>query len=252
MSWIRKNISKKREQQNTLPNKTPENFSNRLETCTVISDSESNSSCLPFIDAIIYINLEHRTDRKEHCLNEIKKIDPDLSKTHRINAIYNQNGAIGCIASHIKALELFLENTAWRSVLILEDDFTFISDSSTTIHKLISYMFNSLPFYNVILLCYGKHNLKYEATGINGIHRILSAQTASGYIVNKNYLMTLLYNFRWAYNNMIKHGYRDEWCTDQSWKTLMPLANWYAYVDRIGCQYNNYSDIEKKEVAYGC
>jgi glycosyl transferase family 25 len=252
MSWIRKNISKKRIQQDTLPSSVVEHSINRLENCSIISSSESNSSCLSFIDAIIYINLERRVDRKAHCLNEIKKIDPDLSKTYRINAIYNQNGAIGCIASHIKALELFLENTAWRSALILEDDFTFVSECSNTINNLICYMFNSLPYYNVILLCYGTHDFKYEATSINGVNRILSAQTASGYIVNRNYLMTLLYNFRTAYNNMITYGYRDEWCTDQSWKTLMPLANWYAYIDRIGCQYNNYSDIEKKEVAYGC
>ena len=33
------------------------------------------TSCLQYIDAILYINLEHRTDRKQHILNEIKKID---------------------------------------------------------------------------------------------------------------------------------------------------------------------------------
>jgi len=36
------------------------------------------------IDAIIYINLEHRTDRNEHVLHEIHKLCTDDSKIHRI------------------------------------------------------------------------------------------------------------------------------------------------------------------------
>jgi len=78
---------------------------------------------MEYIDAILYINLEHRKDRNEHILNEIHKICTDNSKIHRIDAIKNDNGALGCGLSHIKALEYAVKNE-WKTVLILEDDFT--------------------------------------------------------------------------------------------------------------------------------
>ena len=88
------------------------------------------SACLPHIDAIFYINLDHRSDRKEHILQEIRKIDPTLSKTHRIQAEYvPDHGALGCTKSHIKAFQLFMEHPEWKNCLILEDDFTFVSNS---------------------------------------------------------------------------------------------------------------------------
>ena len=49
------------------------------------------------IDCIYYINLEHRTDRKEQFLNEMKKIQMPESKINRIEGIYTQNiGIVGC------------------------------------------------------------------------------------------------------------------------------------------------------------
>ena len=69
------------------------------------------SSCLSHIDAILYINLDHRSDRMEHVLGEIRKIDPTLSKSHRISAEYvPEHGALGCTKSHIKALHLFMKS----------------------------------------------------------------------------------------------------------------------------------------------
>jgi len=59
------------------------------------------------IDAIFYINLETRPDRKEHFLSEIQKLTSDMSKVHRFNAISHTSGLIGCVMSHINILEEF-------------------------------------------------------------------------------------------------------------------------------------------------
>ena len=40
------------------------------------------------IDVIFYINLSHRTDRKEHFLSEIKKLCTDETKIVRIDAVH--------------------------------------------------------------------------------------------------------------------------------------------------------------------
>jgi len=78
------------------------------------------------IDVILYINLSHCVDRKQHCLDEIRKIDLLLIKIQRIDAVYQKdNGALGYIRSHIKALQQFIDHSEWKTCLIMEDDFTF-------------------------------------------------------------------------------------------------------------------------------
>lgn len=264
MSWVRNNVSKTISQQRAF-NKSATSY--QVNTPKNSIETESNNkvieklpssiynikkSALDYLDAILYINLKHREDRKEHCLDEIRKIDKYLIKTYRIDAVYDEElGARGCISSHIKALEYFIENKYWNNVLILEDDFTFISDNKETINQSISYLLNN-GNYDVLLLSHSIYNYNAQNTSDNNIHKVLCSQTASGYIVSRNYVNTLISNFKTAYNNMVEFGYKPEWCCDQSWKQLMPSGNWYTYKDRIGKQYESYSDIEKKTVNYNC
>lgn len=225
-----------------------------LESSTnIIKNEEISKSCLENIDAILYINLEIRPDREEHILKEIKKIDPLLSKTHRIDAVLcKENGALGCSLSHIKALELILGNPSWKNVMLLEDDFTFYTDNSNNLHYIINYMLNELKVYDMILLGVGIDRLKMEDTVNENIKRVLSSQTTSGYIVNSKYINTLLSNYRESSSNMKQFGWKSEWCLDQYWKKIMPISNWYTYKNRIAYQYENYSDIEGKVISYKC
>ena len=76
MSWIRHNLNNKQKQK-------------QIDIKRDNINTDTKRQIIDHIDAILYINLEHRPDRNEHCLNEIRKIDPLLTKTHRINAVYN-------------------------------------------------------------------------------------------------------------------------------------------------------------------
>jgi GR25 family glycosyltransferase involved in LPS biosynthesis len=237
---------------NNIDNKDNTNQISHIEENNIKHVNISNKLAIDYIDAILYINLEHRKDRNEHCLNEIKKIDPYLSKVHRINAVYNKdNGALGCSLSHINALTLFIKNSSWNNCLILEDDFTFISQNSFEINNNLVYLFENCDNFDVLLLAIGKDNLEYKQYK-DHIHKIYSAQTASGYVVNKKYAYTLLANYTTSSNNMKVNGWKSEWCLDQYWKKIMPFSNWYSFKNRIGFQYNNYSDIECKNIDYGC
>ena len=68
----------------------------------------------------IFINLEHRKDRLEHVLVELKKIN--INAPERFNAIKTANGAVGCSMSHIKCLELAKERN-YPFVFICEEMF---------------------------------------------------------------------------------------------------------------------------------
>ena len=213
----------------------------------------TSNSCLEYIDAILYINLDHRLDRKEHILQEIRKIDPTLSKTHRIHAEYvPAHGALGCTKSHMKALQLFMKHHEWKNCLILEDDFTFVSSSPEEVNQQIVDLFQGCPTYDILMLAHGIYSFSAEPTSSPFVQRILSAQTTSGYIVNRDYLPTLLHNFQESCENLEKNG-RSSWgCLDMHWKRLQPQGKWFAYHTRIGYQYESYSDVENYVTNYKC
>ena len=59
------------------------------------------------LDAIIYINLEARNDRKDLVLKELEKLNTDMSKVYKVSGVYMpKNGHKGCIQSHILALNM--------------------------------------------------------------------------------------------------------------------------------------------------
>ena len=202
------------------------------------------------IDAILYINLAHRTDRKEHVIHEIHKICADDSKVHRIDAILIEPGALGCGLSHIKALEYAMAHPEWKTVLILEDDFTFHGDDtaalSTALRTLLTF-----PKMEIGLLSYNHSVLRYEDTSPS-IKRVLYSQTTSSYCIRSSYVPTLLQNMRESTMDMIIRGKTHENCVDIHWTSLQPRGQWYALFPAIGYQYDNYSDIEKRVTQYGC
>lgn len=193
------------------------------------------------IDAILYINLKHRIDRKRHILHEIRKIS-NIINIHRIDAIKRDNGALGCGLSHIKALEYALHHE-WKTVLILEDDFTCKSSIKDYI-RLFEYDFD------VGLLSHNE--LRYYDTDNEHVKRVIFSQTASAYIIKRDYIPTLLQNMREAMDDMEKNGRRHENCIDIHWNSLQLKDKWYALYPSIGYQYGNHSDIENGFREYGC
>jgi len=57
-----------------------------------MSSYKTNITCLDDVKNAFYINLEHRTDLKEHVIQELDKVG---IKGTRFNAIKMYNGAIG-------------------------------------------------------------------------------------------------------------------------------------------------------------
>jgi GR25 family glycosyltransferase involved in LPS biosynthesis len=206
--------------------------------------------CLEKIDAICYINLAYRIDRNEHILNEIHKFCKDDSKIHRIEAIKMENGALGCGLSHIKTLEYALNHPEWNTILLLEDDFTFKSTDSNEICYHLRLLLETDPDFNMGLLSH--NNLHYSDTNVQKIKKIQFSQTTSAYIIKKDYLLTLINNFKEAMADMQQFGKKHENCIDIYWEKLQNKHNWYALYPAIGYQYDNYSDIENRHCAYGC
>jgi GR25 family glycosyltransferase involved in LPS biosynthesis len=202
------------------------------------------------IDAILYINLAHRTDRNIHILSELQKWGVDSSKIHRIDAVHRTPGALGCGLSHIKALTEAFSHSEWNTILILEDDFTFHSNAE--INRQIEQLITSQPLFDVGLLSYNVEYVKYTHTITPSIKRIQYSQTTSSYLIRRHYIPTLLQNIKVATYDMERFGKRHENCIDIHWSILQPNGQWYAIFPAIGYQYDNYSDIEHRVTSYRC
>jgi glycosyl transferase family 25 len=204
------------------------------------------------IDVIFYINLESRIDRKEHFLSEMKKLCLDELKIVRIDAVYDIFGAIGCTKSHMKALEQFMENPAWKRCIIFEDDYTFNEDNIEINNNRLREFFSSFTDWEVLLLSSNKNNKPAAKTHVTGVEKIIYSQTTSGYCINKDSAQKLHNNFKESSDALIKFGrsVKHRYALDIYWNSMKMIR--YAFTPNMGHQYANYSDIEMRTVRYNC
>ena len=191
-----------------------------------------------FVDKVVYINLEHRTDRKEQIESELQKYFP-IEKIQRFNAIKHQHGGIGCTQSHIAILEMAIKEN-WNNVLIVEDDAIW-SNFNKGYEKLEQLIQKS---YDVIML--GSVYAKYDAN-----FKVFSAQTGTSYIVQQKYYSVLLQNFKESLTGFLMTGHYPTYALDQYWKRIQPRDNWYCIIPSLMIQRPGYSDIEKAVIDNG-
>lgn len=188
-----------------------------------------------FLDGVIYINLDKRTDRREH-MEQMTKLLPNV---HRFSAIEYDPGYIGASKSHIGVLKLAIEK-GWKNVLILEDDaeWNHLEEGYTTLEKLASNP------YDVIML--GSGSASYDQTTL----KLFSAQTTIGYLINSLYIPTLLKTFEEGLEQLISTNDVYHYGLDMYWKRIQPLDNWFVIIPSLVYQLPGYSDIEKRHVEY--
>ena len=198
-------------------------------------------------DIIYYINLDERPDRNHNIQNELVKMNVDMSKVKRIEAVKNDEyGGLGCFASHIKCLEHF-ESCGLQNCLILEDDFVFKYDKDTTNNSLSTF-FNQNLEWDVLMLSGLEKSVNHSV--IKGLNKAIEVQTASGYAIHRRFLPILKANYLEGYKLFQTTLNYNKYAIDQYWKCLQPLYNWYIFENKLGYQRDDYSSIEKRHTNY--
>ena len=220
-----------------------------------------------------YINLDHRTDRRELVKQEFYRMGFTGS---RFPAISNDDGELGCLESHAMALRAFptqppiqdhgeevvIDMNAGPKPLatwICEDDVKFVVDRPTLDIYIREFMESDAD-----ILCLGYASRRGESYS-NNLLRSVDLQTTSSYIVKESFKSTLQ-NF-WSTvavckRNNIDHPLRSDydnldvnkgnfWCADQCWKLLQQSHVFVIPAVHCVVQRAGYSDIEKKFVNYG-
>jgi len=230
-------------------------FVGKKETTTTSSTvGESNLFVVPSdfnlnqahnsIDAVVYINLAEREDRKLHIEKELEKLNGIYKTKERIDAVKHKVGAKGCARSHIKALNR-AKTKGWKNVLIVEDDLIFHKDNASL---LISYVTQSHDFDVLLIAGNIKSSSKIETVGLA---KPLRVQTTSCYLVKAHYYDVLIDNFLESDNNLTSMKKQRSWAIDRNWFKLQRRDNWLLFEPTLARQRPDYSNIEKKQVDYG-
>lgn len=163
------------------------------------------------IDAVCVINLDHRTDRWEAIRNELSFLPEN--KLIRVSACWGKKlptcgkgmlfrgctqeetmfwaGRAGCVLSHTKCLQMAKDN-AWRNVMILEDDASFVDDLRGNVGEMLLQVMEGCPDWNMIfpgLAPYDSQGVKLGETMTESgekvrCYRILGPLNAHCYIVS--------------------------------------------------------------------
>jgi GR25 family glycosyltransferase involved in LPS biosynthesis len=196
----------------------------------------------PF-EHIFYINLEHRTDRREQIENELNKMELSYE---RFPAIYTKGiGIHGCGLSHLSVLKLAKERN-YSSVLIFEDDFMFLIEKQTFEEEMKK--IEKMAF-DVCMLSYNLH--ESEDIGVPSLKKVIRAGTASGYIVRSHYYDVLIDLLSDAMPKLGATNYHWLYANDIVWCPLQKRDNWYCIVPRVGIQRPGYSDNTERYDDYG-
>ena len=189
-----------------------------------------------------YINLDRRPDRRAEIEGELARMG---ISGERFPAIENADGAIGCMMSHLKVLQLAKER-GYPNVLILEDDLTFLVGKEELWGALDSAMKEAGGDYEVIMLAY---SIRESTVFSPNLLAIDYAGTASGYIVHSRFYDTLINMAHWALEKYLETGCKGLFAYDVVWKRVQG-NRWFATSKRIGMQRASFSDIEGRHVNY--
>lgn len=193
---------------------------------------------------VLYINLDHRTDRLEHVQRELAKIG--VKSGVRFPAVKMAAGNVGCTISHIRCIEL-AKRKEWPYVFICEDDITF-TNPAVLLNSLSKFV-ESGENWDVLVI--GGNNCPPYIQTAEHYARVMNVQTTTGYIVKKEYYDVLYDNYREGLGKLIREPEkRKQFSIDIYWKLLQQRDRWFMILPLTVIQYYDYSDIEERVTDY--
>ncbi len=200
---------------------------------------------MDLIDRIFYINLKHRKDRYDQIISEFNKLNINMSKVERFDAIYKpQLPCLGCTESHLNVIKLARKRN-YKYIMIFEDDFEFIVNETEFKDNIKKFFEKNLDF-KVAMFAYLYDSKTYYDDLLSTTK---TARTASGYIVNSKYFDELILCLQ--YGAVMLERTKEHWnyINDQIWKTIQG-DKWFIFNKRMGIQRESYSDLANMIINY--
>jgi glycosyl transferase family 25 len=185
-----------------------------------------------FVDKVVYINLDKRKDRDERTREVLACFG---SKVIRMAAVETSPGFIGCLQSHIAVLRAAIAHR-WENVLVVEDDIEWndFDAGYDRVKKLAAKRYDVIHFGPTT-----------ERIGPE-VNKLISGQTTTAYLINRDYIPTLLQCYESALPLLIATHDESKYGADQCWKPLMLTGAWYAPIPVLTYQRPDFSDIRQR------
>ena len=203
------------------------------------------------LDHIYYINVDYRNDRRLEMLDWLEETNVPESKIVRIDAIHIPGrGHIGCIMSHIKAVETFL-NSGDKLSVIFEDDYEPLDRK--TFWSSVEKVFEDKIEFDALLLSYNV--LKSEEGPKPYLKKVLESMTASGYILTRPFAEKLLARWKDGLQKALQEEERtkirtSQYMNDVYWFEVLATHTTYCIYPRIGYQRASFSDLQMQYTDY--
>lgn len=222
------------------------------------------------IDKVFVINLEHRTDRREQIIEELKRVGIDnyeifkaIQPTEETMKIWNPNfiipmhpwfkmknkngdvtkyriGALGCMLSHLEIIKKCVENN-YENVLILEDDTIFKIDNGWKFDTIMSVLDSQIKDLNFgLLYLTGNHKDAILEKKTDNITQVKGSLTTGSYIINKRVMKCIV-------DEMIHFPLEIDLFYSRYIHKQYPC---YCIMPHLAGQRDGYSDIVQKNVSY--
>jgi len=194
------------------------------------------------IDKVVYINLNKRTDRRQHIETLLEQYDIPYT---RFDAIEHSMGLYGCGQSHLAVLKLARDN-GWRNVMILEDDILF-NLPKQDFEQDLSKLFEQGPEFDVCMLDINLQRSE-PATPYDWLIRVRYAHCAGAYIVKQHYYQKLIDLYEWALPLLLQTGMHWVYANDAVWGELQEKDRWYTFKEQVCRQMPGYSDTKNMHI----
>lgn len=191
---------------------------------------------------IRFINLDHRTDRREQFEIEMKRLG--VSWHQRIPGVIASPGALGCARAHVNVLD------SWRSVngqllLVCEDDAQFVAPREEIDAAIEEFV--ASPHLQVLMLA---HNAMWRIPISNRLGISASISTAAAFILRPEVVPALRAIFQQSADLLEGGMAPSRAAIDVTWKRLQRQHVFALTNTRCAIQRPSYSDIEQKFTEY--
>jgi hypothetical protein len=189
-----------------------------------------------YFDNIYIINLEHRTDRWQHCEEQMAKHGFTAEKFKAIEASDMIKGWQACTLSHISVLE-DAKQRGFNRVLILEDDFVFADNFNDLFY--ISYYAN----YDILYLGIGHKQdpVKDERHKCSPYYKVVEGYTSHAVAYNDVQNIDEFLIMAKELNHVI-----DEYLH----LYFQTKGTAYCFYPNLAWQLGGFSDIEQRNMHY--
>lgn len=204
----------------------------------------------------IYINLEHRTDRRAEIEAVLTSLDGCFSSVLRLEATSKPEfGALGCAASHCRALSQFLFSSDSSSAVIFEDDFELLVETEQ-FKETITHLVKRLDAFDCVYFAY-TYPVLAGGQRPDKLIRVVSSMSTSCYFVTRPFAYQLLRCF--AESHAILKSFEHVQpkkalvalaAIDVMWKRLQLASRCFITEPRYGRQRASFSDVERRFVDY--